>query len=105
MGRRPAPRAAWRRCPLRNRWTRARSRVVERGESQRIHQCDGARPHGEDIADDAADAGRRALVWLDGGRVIVALDTNGDRETVTDVDDAGTFTGADENPWCLRRET
>ena len=32
-----------------------------------------ARAHGEDVAQDAADAGRRALVGLDVGWVVVAL--------------------------------
>ena len=40
----------------------ARARVVERAEAQRVHERDRARAHREDVADDAADAGRRALV-------------------------------------------
>ena len=40
-------------------------RTVERPEAQRVQQRDRPRAHREDVADDAADAGRRALVRLD----------------------------------------
>ena len=59
--------------------------------------------HGEDVADDAADAGRRALVRLDVGRVVVRLDLEGDRPAVADVDDAGVLAHADEQRVGLRR--
>lgn len=39
--------------------------VVGRAEPQRVDDRDGAGAHGEDVADDAADAGGRALVGLD----------------------------------------
>ena len=42
-----------------------RVRRVERAEAQRVHHRDRPRAHREDVADDAADAGRRALVRLD----------------------------------------
>ena len=45
-----------------------------------------------------ADACRRALVRLDGRRVVVALDAQRHREAVADVDDAGTLPGRDEHP-------
>ena len=45
---------------------------VERSEPQRVHDRDRPGPHREDVADDAADAGGRALVGLDVGRVVVA---------------------------------
>ena len=66
----------------------AGARVVERTEAQRVHQRDRAGAHREDVADDAADAGGRALVRLDRGRVVVALDPDRDRDAVADVDDA-----------------
>ena len=78
--------------------------VVERAEAQRIHQRDRAGAHREDVADDAADAGRRTLVRLDRRRVVVALDADRDRETVADVDDTGALTRADEHPRRLGRE-
>ena len=64
----------------------AGARVVERAEAQRVHQRDRPRAHREDVADDAADAGGRALVGLDRRRVVVALDAHRDREAVADVD-------------------
>ena len=78
--------------------------VVEGAEAQRVHQGDGAGAHGEDVADDAADAGGRALVGLHRGRVVVALDADRHRDAVADVDDAGALAGADEHPGRLGRE-
>ena len=72
--------------------------VVERTEAQRVHERDRAGTHREDVADDPADAGRRTLVRLDRGRVVVALDAERDREAVADVDDAGALARTDEHP-------
>ena len=52
--------------------------IVERSEAQRIHHGDGTRAHGENIAQDAADAGGGALERLDKARVIVRFDLEGD---------------------------
>ena len=46
-------------------------RLVQRPEAQRVHHADRAGAHGEDVADDAADAGRSALVRLDVAGVVV----------------------------------
>ena len=78
--------------------------VVERAEAQRVHERDRPRAHREDVADDAADAGGRALVGLDRRRVVVALDAHRDREAVADVDDAGALARADEHPGRLGGE-
>ncbi len=43
----------------------ALARIVEAAEAQRIEQRDRPRAHREDVAHDAADARRRALVRLD----------------------------------------
>ena len=51
----------------------ARLGVVGIAEAQGVEVGDRPRAHGEDVAHDAADAGRRALVGLDVGRVVVAL--------------------------------
>src|SRR5947209_7356005 len=51
----------------------ARVGIRERAEAERIAGGDRARAAGEDVADDAADAGRGALVRLDLGRVVVTL--------------------------------
>ena len=58
---------------------------VGRAEPERVHDRDRARAHRDDVPDDAADAGRRALVRLDEGRVVVALDLEGDRVALADV--------------------
>ena len=49
------------------------------------------------------DPGRRALVRLDGGRVVVALDADGGGDAVAHVDHAGVLARADEHPWRLGR--
>ena len=82
----------------------ARARVGQRAEAQRVHQRDRASAHGEDVADDAADAGRRTLVRLDRGGMVVALDPHRDGQAVADIDDAGALTGADHHPGRLGRE-
>ena len=61
---------------------------IERSEPQRVQQRDRPRAHREDVADDAADARRRALVRLDERRVVVGLDLEDRREAVADVDGA-----------------
>ena len=63
--------------------------MVGRAEAQRVQVGDGARAHGEHVAHDAADAGRRALVGLDVARVVVALHLEDDAVAVAQIDDAG----------------
>ena len=62
---------------------------VEVAEPQRVHQRDGPRAHREDVADDPADAGRRALIRLDERRMVVRLDLEDGGEPFADVDGAG----------------
>ena len=76
--------------------------VVEGTEAQRIHERDRSGPHGEDVPQDAADAGGGALVGLDGRRVVVALDADRGGDAVPDVDDAGVLARPDEHPWAPR---
>ncbi len=71
----------------------ARQRRVERSETQRVQQRDRTRAHREDVADDAADAGGRALVRLDERRVVVRLDLEHRAQPVADVDGAGILAG------------
>ena len=71
----------------------ARQRRVERPEAQRVEQRNRPRAHGEDVADDAADAGGRALVRLDERRVVVRLDLEHRAQAVTDVDRPRIFAG------------
>ena len=67
----------------------AHERIVERAEAQRVEQRDRPRAHREDVADDAADAGRRALVRLDERRMVVRFDLEDGGQAVADVDRAG----------------
>ena len=78
--------------------------ILDRAESQRVHHGDGARAHGEDVAQDAADAGGCALKGLDEARMIVGFDLERDGVSVADVDDAGVFARALQDPAAARRE-
>ena len=70
---------------------------VERAEAQRVHHRDRAGTHRQDVADDAADAGRRTLVGLDVGRVVVRLDLERDGVALADVEDAGVLADAGQH--------
>ena len=76
----------------------ARDRPVEArvavGEIEPVQQRDRARAHGDDVAQDAADAGRGALVRLDRRRVVVALDLEADGLAVAEVEHARVLTRA-----------
>ena len=58
-------------------------------EPERVEDRDRPGAHREDVAQDAADAGRGALVRLDRARVVVRFDLERDRQAVADRDDAG----------------
>ena len=70
---------------------------VRRAEAQAVEQCDRPRAHGDDVAEDAADARRRTLERLDGGGVVVALDLERDRLAFAEVDHAGVLARALEH--------
>ena len=76
--------------------------VVERTESQRVHQRDRPRTHREDVTQDAADPRGRTLVRLDRRRVVVALDPDGGGHSVTDVDHTCVLARADEHVRAFR---
>ena len=63
-------------------------------EAEGVHHGEGTGAHGEDVAEDAADAGGRALVGLDVGGMVVRLDLEGAGPAVSDVDDAGVLARA-----------
>ena len=65
--------------------------VGEFSESERVDRRHRAGAHGEDVADDAAHAGGRALERFDGAGMVVGFDLEGDGEAVADVDNAGIF--------------
>ena len=82
----------------------AHERILERSEPQGVEQRDRPRAHREDVADDAADAGRRALIRLDERRVVVRLDLEDRREAVADVDGAGVLAGSLQHALAGRRQ-
>ena len=75
---------------------------LERAEAQRVEERDRAGAHGEDVADDAADPGGRALVGLDRARMVVRLDLEDDRQPVADVERAGVLARPDEHATARR---
>ena len=82
----------------------ARARGVELAEAQRVEHRDRPRADGEDVAQDAADAGGRALERLDRARVVVRLDLERDRQPVAHVDDAGVLARAHQQVRTLGRQ-
>ena len=75
--------------------------VVGRPEEERVHHRQWPGAHGEDVAQNAADAGGRALVGLDGRGVVVALDADGDGDAVAGVDHPGVLPGSDQDAAAL----
>src|SRR3546814_10511057 len=69
-------------------------RMIGPAEAQRVHVGDRSRAHREDVAQYAADAGRRPLVRLDVAGVVVALHLEDGCQTVANVDHAGILAGA-----------
>ena len=80
----------------------AGARMVGAAKAQRIEDRDRPRAHREDIAQNAADAGRRPLIRLDKRWVVVALDLKDNRVAIADIDNSGVFTGSadDLRPRC-----
>src|SRR5205085_6979712 len=78
--------------------------LVERPDSERIHERDRPGAHAEDVAEDAPGAGGRTLIRLDGARVVVALDADRRRDAVTDVEHAGAFARPDQDGLTLGRQ-
>ncbi len=68
-------------------------RVIRSAEAQRVHGRNRAGAHGEDVAQNAADAGRRTLIGLNVRRVVVALHLEDDDIAVIDIDDTGVSPG------------
>ena len=68
--------------------------MLNGSEAKLIHDRDWTCAHGQDVADDSADAGRSTLKWLDVARVVVALDLEGNRPALANVNNSGVFTHA-----------
>ena len=67
---------------------RARELVTRLAEAEPVEEGDGPRAHGDDVAEDPADAGGGALERLDRRGVVVALDLERDRDPVTEIEHA-----------------
>jgi hypothetical protein len=63
-------------------------RVLRIAEAQRVEVCDRPRAHREDIAHDAADAGRSPLIRLDVGWMVVAFHLEDGAVAIAQIDDA-----------------
>jgi len=79
--------------------------MLGRAEAQGIEACDRPCAHGEHVAQDSADAGRRALIGLDVARMIVALHLEHASEPIADVDDAGVLARPLDHMRPRRRQT
>src|SRR5438552_517864 len=85
-------------------WTAPTARRAWRPEEQRVEHRDRPRAHGEDVAQDPAHAGGRALIRLDRRRVIVALDLESAEQSVADIDGPRVLAGAERDVRSLRRQ-
>ena len=83
----------------------ARATVGRIAEAQRVEKRHGSGAHRHDVSEDSTDARRRALEGLDGRRVVVALDLEGNREPFADVDDAGVLARSLEDGGASSRES
>jgi hypothetical protein len=70
-------------------------------EAQGVQQGHGPCPHGEDVAHDAAHAGRRTLIGLDEAGVVMALHLEDAGVAVVDVDDPGVLARPADDPRAL----
>ena len=69
-------------------------RVIGRSETKGVDQRDRARAHGEYVPQDTTNAGRRPLIGLDIGGVVVTLHLEDGSLTIADINDACILTGA-----------
>ena len=81
-----------------------RLRMLRRAEAQRIEAGDRPRAHRKHVAQDAADAGGRALIGLDVARMVVALHLEHHRLPVADIDHAGILARPLDHPRRLGRQ-
>ena len=73
-------------------------------ERQRIETGNRTRTHGENVAQNATDAGGRALIGLNVAWMVMALHLEHDREPVADIDHAGVLARPLDHPRRLRRQ-
>ena len=82
----------------------ARQRSFERPEAKGIEEPDGPGAHGEDVANDAADARRRPLIGFDERRMVVGFDLEHRAQSIADVHGASVFPGALHDARAGRRQ-
>ena len=78
--------------------------VIRTPEAQCIGIRHRASAHGEHVAQDAADTGRRALIGFDVTGVVVAFHLEDGGLPVADIDHAGIFARTADNPRSLGRQ-
>ena len=83
----------------------ARFRMFRIAERNRVQTGDRPRAHREHVAQDAADAGGRALIGLDVARMVVALHLEDHGEPVADIDDAGILARPLDHPRRIGRQS
>ncbi len=71
-------------------------------EPQPVQERDRPGSHRDHVAQDPSDSGGRALERLDGRRMVVALDLEGDRLSAAEVEDAGVLARALEDALSVR---
>jgi len=77
----------------------------DRAEAQRIKHRNRARAHGENIAENSADAGGRALKRFHEAGMIVRFDLEDGDQAVANIDYAGVFARALHHVLAVRRQT
>ena len=78
--------------------------MIGRAKAQGVQQCYRPRTHGEDVAQNAANTGGRALIRLDKGGVIVTLDLENRCKAVTNIDGTGIFARPLNDLWPVHRQ-
>ena len=64
-------------------------RALGIAKTERIQSSYRACSHRKDVAQDPANSRRCAMIWLDGRRMVMALNLEADRQIITDIDDSG----------------
>ena len=81
----------------------ARLWIIGCAKAERVHVGHWPRAHGENVAQDAADAGCRALIGLNEGGVVVALHLEDRRLAVANIDYPGILARTTNHPGRLGR--
>ena len=77
---------------------------IERPKAQRVEERNRPRTHRENVTDDAADAGRCALIRLDERRMVVRFDLEDRRQSLADIHRTGVLARALQHLRAARRQ-